>query len=78
MTLGLVYMWHGNTYESQRVIVSPRESEGVIHEGLQTWYRITHKESKRCSKHNDDVEIVVGNTGVTSEKPKGPTFWLFC
>ena len=25
---------------------------------------MTHKESKRCSKHNDNVEIIVGNTGV--------------
>ena len=25
---------------------------------------MTHRESERCSKHNDDVEIVMGNTGV--------------
>ena len=25
---------------------------------------MTHKELKRCSKHNNNVEIVVGKTGV--------------
>ena len=68
LTLGLIYMRRGNTYESQRVIVSPRESEGVIHEGLRVRYSMTHKESDRCSKHNDDVEIVVGSTRVRPYK----------
>ena len=45
-------------------MASQRESGRVIHDGLQTQYRMTHKESERCSKHNDDVEIVVGKTGV--------------
>ena len=64
MTLGLIYMRCGNTYELQRVIVSPRESEGVIHKGLRVWYSMTHKESKGCYKHNDDVEIIIEKTGV--------------
>ena len=45
------------------VIASHGESEGIIHDGLQARYRMTHKESKRCSKHNDDVETVVGKQG---------------
>ena len=45
-------------------MASQRESGRVIHDGLQARYRMTHKESERCSKHNDDVETVVEKTGV--------------
>ena len=45
-------------------MASQRESGRVIHDGLQARYRMTHKESEEFSKHNDDVEIVVGKTGV--------------
>ena len=45
-------------------MASQRESERVIHNGLRAQYRMTHKESERCSKHNDDVETIVGKTGV--------------
>ena len=44
-------------------MASQRESGRVIHDGLQARYRMTHKESERCSKHNDDVETVVGKQG---------------
>ena len=44
-------------------MASQRESERVIHDGLRAWYHMTHKESERCSKHNDDVETVVGKQG---------------
>ena len=44
-------------------MASQRESERVIHDRLQARYRMTHKESERCSKHNDDVETVVGKQG---------------
>ena len=47
-------------------MASQRESGRVIHDGLQARYRMTHKESERCSKHNDDVEIVVD--GVSGQK----------
>ena len=43
--------------------MSQRESGQVIHDGLWARYRMTHKESERCSKHNDDVETVVGKQG---------------
>ena len=45
-------------------MASQRESGQVIHNGLQARYRMTHKESERCSKHNNDVEIVVRKTEV--------------